>query len=613
MLNIRTALFSIFTTLSLVACSPEQPKTDLVDVSKTLAKESKAPVASVGRNPKDITLSDRAYTFVDLTADKLESAQPPYYLDMDIPYDKADVWQQVPCSEQEIAAQTCPKDGIAKLCTAQEIRTQTCVTDTKAERAKKWDLKVDGKYLSLNTNNLFPDGNTAQGLAATDILSELQYFDQPLELSKYDILPQTQEKQSKLQVKDIANGAADTFGKSVMFRTTKGDRIVYFQIIDSGSNWVLFYVREQIMGKDAGFKPAQKVYLKYGDDALGDGIIRFDDYGNLRAYFDFDACYSPENNGVCFDNGESKTLNSTIVSDSPMMNWDLFVEVNILNFQGSFVTNGGASRVDEYNTEFDAAALALGKLEGGGFIQVSLKNLWGFSSVEEFYQVAAKTPERYTHTSFGSDGKNGFDLNGFYRIEQRKQSEDEEAKPQATPNQRIYMLETTKREGLLFQVTGVDKTGNVTQVAYKGGNVKQPRQFKIKFRQESAAVINIDNRTFPAILALDEEIVDADTGEKLSEDEFKKIKISIRRINFSVSSNDLEQIKTLTLTKEEAQRMTRSDPQNPENKFTTEPGEHQGVFKPQLSYSRASEFGYEIFARLPGEPMQRWQVRMKIN
>lgn len=602
MLNIRTALFSIFTTLSLVACSPEQPKTDLVDISKTLAKESKAPVANVGRDPGSVALSDRAYTYVDLTPEKLDGKQPPYYLDLDIPFDTAVVWTQA------------------------DIDCDGCDDATKKQRAQKWDLRINGRDISLNTNNIDKStGATLQGMAATNIRAILQNYQESIDLKKYKILPQAAQIQPKLKVSDLTDGRlGGTLGNASIFRTTKGDRIIYFEIADvnSAASWVLFHVREQVLGKDNAFKPARRLYIKWGKDAIGEGIMQVDELGTIRAWFDFDACFNAENEALCFaGNGDSR-LNNSVVAPAPMPNWDVYVQLTLGSWSGAFSLNGGASRDAKNNTEFDAAALYLGQIKDRNRTYYkSLNEIWGFSSMQEFWFNAEDKADRYAQTGLGTDGKNAFYTSMWYQIEQRNNAEqtDEPIQVRAIPNRRIYMLETTKNEGLLFQVTGVDKLGGITQVAYKGGKVKQPRSFKIKFRQSEKGIIKYDIPSNAPnanpVIALDAEIVDAETGQRLSEDEFKQVKIFIRR-QFN-QNLEIETYQLQTISADESQRMRRTATVNGQQQtYSTPAGDYQAVFNVPttcltiggVNYPR----NYEILARLPGEELQTWQIETNV-
>lgn len=585
---------SLFVFLLLSSCMADSPDTELVNLSKELAQQSKAPVSSVGRDPSSISLSDRAYTYVNFDELKKQGKQPPYYLDLDIPFDTAEVWTQA------------------------DIDCSGCNEQTKKERAKKWDLKINGRDISLNTNNIDKNGTTLQAVAATNLRAPLETFYQDINLEKQKILPQTKEPKPKITIANLTDGSAlNTFGNSFMFRTTKGDRIIYFEIVEASMGWVLFNVREQILGKDTAFKPARRLYIKWGKDAVGTGIMDVDEFGVIHAYFDFDACFNAQNEALCFAGNGDSALNSSIVASTPMPNWDAYVEIQIGGWKsGAFSINGGLSRDAKRNNEFDAAALYLGQIKGLGQLSYdkSMKELWGFSSMQEFWLNAEQQPEKYQQTNLGNDGINPFYTDIWYQVEQNSSIGSTQAK--AVPNRRIYILETTKNEGLLFQVTDVDNLGNVKEIAYKGGKVKQPRQFKIKFRQTERTVINrkLNRSSSVPIFALDNEIVDAESGQPLIKEEFEKVKISIRRL-FS-NGGELETYKPKTITQDQATAMQRKTNVNGvEKTLQTPAGDYQAVFEVYsngpCSMARANK-DYEILARLPGEDMQVWQISTKV-
>lgn len=582
------ARFFIFAccVLALPSCVAERPNSDLVDLSKKLADENSARVKSVGRSPDTVALSDREYTFVDLDPATLGSA--PYYLDLDVRFDTATIWTQA------------------------DIDCTGCDPSTKASRAQDWDIKIHGRDISLNTNRLVDGTNlTEQAVAATNFKIPLDNFSNTLSLNDFSFLPQTPVSRPKLSITDLIDGTpGGSFGNTIMIRTTRGDRIIYFELVEAGvaPNWVLFNVREQVLGVDTAFKPPKRLFLKWGKDAVGSGIMQEDETGRIRAYLDFDACFSPDNKNICFSDDINAPLNSQIVDAKPIKNWDVYVELLTGSWNsGAFVINGGASRDEVNNSEFDAAALYLGQLKGLGqtSFDKSMRDLWGFSSMQEFWRKAPVQKE-FEQASLGADGNNEFYHHSWYQVEQ---SNGEQV---LAPNFRVYVLATTENEGVLFQITQTDAKGNIKQVAYRGATIKQPRQFNIAFRQTTPQLFKCrlpSGSGLQPLFALDSEIVDAETGLPLASDEFALIKVNIQRIDASAYPDASVFKAQQNINQVQASNMARTV--NGKN-FITAQGSHRAVFlqeaRTQCDRGDDASQTYEISARLPGENLHIWNV-----
>lgn len=587
----------LFSSISLLSCMADSPDSELIEVSKQLAKQSKQKSSGIGRDASDIKLSDRPYTYVNLSEEKNKGRNPPYYLDLDIADDTAEIWTQ--------ADLDCPG----------------CDPQTKKERAQKWDLKINGRDISLNTNlTSKATGNTLQAIAATTIYSPLNVFSESINRDAFPFKPQTTDIQPKVLAEQLVRGTG-SFGASFLLRTTKGNRIIYFELVNANvaPNWVLFNMREQVLGRDSQFTPSRPIYLKWGRDALGKGgIMDVDDTGIMRVYFDFDACYTAGRN-LCFSGDASRPLGPNVVNSKPMNNWDLYFSIRVGTWDnGAMILNGGGSRDIQRNNEYDAAALFLGQIapekRNGRTDQQPLDRLWGFSSFEQYKRMAANS-NKYEQVTLGSGGNNAFYWDGWYDVILNNQGQ-----AQAVPNNRIYMLETTEREGLAFQITKTDAQANIMQLAYRGAKVKQRRKFNIKFRQPNKAKIKLDlsKKTYGKkayLFALDEEIVDSITGKPLAKDEFELIKYTIRRLDSSKVSGLKAELKQVTLDAEQAKLMTRIVNGKP---LKTRKGTRMGVYAGSSGSCKAGEPDQapeeilEIKARLPGSNrLHTWQVTSK--
>lgn len=578
--------------LLLTACMADAPDTELESLAKQKVASDQQPDEGVTRDPSDIKLSDRDYTFVNLDASTL--GEPPYYLDLDIAFDVAQIWSQ------------------------SDIECQGCDPQIKEGRTQSWDLKIDGRDISLNTNRLDTEtGNSLQAVAATSIYQPLEFFDQSIDLSKVRFQPQTPLSQARISSNRIIQGIRPNYGASFLFRTTQG-RIVYFELVAGQvePNWVLFHVREQTPGSDQTFGPARKMYIKWGRDATGQGIMTVNDGGFIEAYFDFDACFTTQGQDICFSGDNSAPLNADIVDSQPMKNWDLFFTVRVGNWDaGAMRLNGGANRDTNLNDEFDASALYLGALTSAQRVdsdQKSLETLWEFSSIEEFNRLAPQS-SKYQEVAIGSDYFTPFDQYSWYDIVIGQ------SKTIAQPNQRIYLLETTEKEGLAFQISQTDDDANIRQIAYRGPTVKQRRQFDIKFRQAEFGDIrletaSVDTKIDVPFVALDAEIVDAETGLPLVADEFDLLKIRIRPLSVYANLDD-HFFNSYDIEATQADAMLRSANCS---QLSVSAGQHQSVFvsknKPDsCSTAIDGNLGsYEITARLPGKDLKRWQFKATV-
>ncbi|MBL4798412.1 MAG: hypothetical protein JKY50_13430 [Oleispira sp.] len=610
----RIGLILVITSL-ISACTASDPNSDLIAVAQKKVDVSKSPSTGVGRDPSDIQLSDRQYTYVDLDPAQLGN-NGPWFLDLDIEFDSANIWLQ------------------------SDIDCEGCDPELKQEREQQWDLKIDGRDISLNTNRVDEDnGATYQAVASTDIFQPLQSFNDAIAIDSLSFKPQSASIEPQLQGEQLVKGAA-SFGASFLIRTTVGDRYIYFQLVDANEigHWVLFHIREQVIGIDESFKPARKLYLRWGEDAIGNqGIMHADKHGILRAYFNFDACYDDPNSASCFSGDSNANLGSNVVSANKINNYDLYFQVRIGTWdQAAMILNGGGARDTEFNDEFDAAGLYLGK-NGLGKLAFdnSLEELWEFNSMEEFRRVAVD--KNFEMKNFGSDGFTSFDKNIWYDVVR-----DQAGISKAQANQRIYLFETTKKEGLALQISKTDNDGNIRQVAYQGPTVKQRRQFDIRFRQPQTVNIDIrlDNsdltildsdeliKNIP-IIALSREIVDSETGLALSKDEYKLIKFNIQPINFitgSAISDSMNSLKPHIVNSQLSAFMSRN---SNDDFFSTEAREEAysdvlltgippifrsscQILDQQPAENGQGHLAIQVKARLPGKELISWRLNYRV-
>lgn len=615
----RIGLILVITHL-ISACTASDPSSDLIAAAQKKVDISKSPSTGVGRDPSDIQLSNRQYTYVDLDPTQLGN-NGPWFLDLDIEFDSANIWLQ------------------------SDLDCEGCDPQQKQEREQQWDLKIDGRKISLNTNRVDPDNDaTYQAVAATNIYQPLESFNESITLDTITFKPQTASIEPQLQGDQLIKGAA-SFGASFLLRTTAGDRYIYLQLVEANevASWVLFHVREQVIGRDESFKPVRKLYLRWGEDAIGNqGIMNVDDNGILSAYFDFDACYSDANSSSCFSDEVQSGVGHDVVNTNKIDNYDLYFRIRIGTWdQASMILNGAGARDNEFNNQFDAAGLYLGKNDWGKLsYDKSLSELWGFNSMNEFRRIADASD--FDMKNFGSDGFNTFDKNIWYDVVREPAGNST-----AQANQRIYLFETTEKEGLALQISKTDIKGNIRQIAYQGPKVKQRRQFDIRFRQpetvniemllhnEDLAVMDADGnpttlREVP-VFALDQEIVDAETGLPLAKDEYDLINFSIRVIKYRtdefISGVDPIEWPSYTIDPRRAALMVRqsqgSETETSATNYATSAGEYQNVsigYIPTLARRSCERYeqepdkhwnAYQINARLPGKELISWRVNYR--
>lgn len=509
--------FLVLFSLSQTSCQVDDPKTELVNISKTLADKSINKSSGVGRGAQTVKLSDRQFTYLDIPEALRDK---PYYIDFDIFRDKGKIWTEA------------------------DIICQGCDPEVKKARAQNWDIRIDNKHISLNTNRVDDKGKTLQSMAATNYLEPILGFEQSIDLDNIQFRQQLPNVESKIDPKSLFDNTTGRVGtnNAWLIRTSSGKRIVYLQFIDYDiqGQWLLFHVREQPLGQaNAQFQPPKKIYIKWSSEAVGQGKIQLSPSGELFAYFDFDGCFPDVGQGPCFA-GVSSQLGNDVVSTMPMNGWDFYYNTNISNMTGGITKlNGGLGR-DRFNEGVDVAALNLGKVPSQLIhsFTLSMRQLWGFSSFGEF-QTQAINSKRYKQTALGTDGKNDFAGALWYDIKHRA------GHNKLVPNNRIYIVETTKSEGLGLQIAEIDEQGRISRIEYKGLLVKERRKFDIHFRRHNQSNIydlrnikvpkNPDTSYFP-IISLQDEIVD-DDGKPLSDDEFAQLRFSVATLCHSGGHN----------------------------------------------------------------------------
>lgn len=568
-------LVFIFLCMVLVSCKVDDPKTDLVDISKTLADKSRDQSDGVGRAPKNIQLSDRQFTYLDIPEGLRDG---PYYIDFDIFRDQGKIWSQ------------------------SDIDCAGCDPQVKQERAQAWDLRVEKGRLSLNTNRLDDAGNTLQSMAATEYMEPIVGFNQSINLDNIEFSQQLAQPQSKIDPKNLFDNTTGSVGvnNAWLIRTSSGKRIVYFQFIDYDiqGKWLLFHVREQRLDQpQALFQPARKIYIKWSDEAQGQGKIQLSATGELFAYINFDGCFPDNGQSPCFT-GVSSDLGSDVVSTKPMQGWDLYYETNIMAMTGGKTKLNGGDFRDSFNDGVDVAALHLGEVPArfaNGGLNTSIKQLWGFSSFSQF-EAQAVGSNRYKQTTLGTDGNNEFAHALYYNVAKRN------GKFVREPNNRIYIFETTKGEGLGFQIAGIDEQGRISRFEYKGLLVKERRVFDIHFRQPSQTDIydlrsinveipqNIRSIYFP-IIALQDEIVD-DDGNPLSDDEFKQLRFSVATL-YSTGGHRVE-LRQEAISESSAKLLSKpSFPVVARGPSTYSVGTNKGIPSPIVLSISARQLGKE--------------------
>lgn len=580
MQNSKTFFVVVSAALLMVlsACKTEDPKTDLVQISKELADKSRDKSDGVGRSPKVVELSDRQFTYVDIP-EAVRAA--PYYLDFDIFRDSATVWTQA------------------------DIDCEGCDPEVKKARAQKWDLKVSEGRISLNTNNLDDTGKTIQSMAATEYLEPIIGFEQAINLNNIEFRQQTSTTQSQIDANSLFDTTTGNVGvnNAWMIRPSSGKRMVYFQFIDYDiqGKWLLFHIREQRLDQpNSVFKPPQKIYIKWSKEAQGQGKVTLYPSGKLFAYFDFDRCFPDDGPGKCFTGAGSDLRD--VISEKPTEGWDFYYSTNILTLAGGITKlNGGWSR-DPFNNGVDVAALNLGTVKQGyrNSFGYTIKDLWGFSSFDEFQDQAIDS-KRYKQTALGTDGNNAFYNALWY------QTDNKDGKLTLVPNNRIYILETTEGEGIGLQFVELDNQGRISRIEYKGLSVKQPRKFDIYFRQQSQKtkyeMVNFVNFNvgggYTPIVALQDEIVDGD-GNPLSDEEFSQLRFNVATLCHS--GGVTVKIEESSITEAKAKQISQPDYPVTKRNLTRSVGV-DGAFVP-------GPIVMSITARQPGKNPVVWQVGM---